>query len=63
MNKLFLILAATLATISFTGCGQDNLTISKCLEYNNGACVSKEQIPVTKCKEPIKVGKETYCRK
>lgn len=63
MRKVVFILGAILGLMAFTGCSQDSLTISKCAKYDKGMCVSKKQIPVVKCKNPITVGKETYCSK
>ena len=63
MKKLSLGILLILGLVAFVGCSQDSLTISKCAKYDKGMCVSKKQIPVVKCKNPITVGKETYCSK
>ena len=63
MKKFNMLLAIVAIGAIISGCSQDNLTISKCAKYSNGNCVSSKQIPVTKCSNPIKVGKETYCTK
>ena len=63
MKKFSMLLAIVAVGAAISGCGQDSLTVSKCSKYANGNCISSKQVPVTKCNNPIKVGKETYCAK
>lgn len=63
MKGILLGTSLVLGILAFTGCGQDTLTISKCLKYDKGMCVSKKQQTIVKCNNPIVMNGTTYCSK